>query len=273
MNKEINDDKCVCSICGKVCSSPKAKAAHMSSHSPKRNKFREAYEKNPKTCPYCGKVISWEDHKRERKFCNATHAALYNNSIRTQESRQKQRETLKTKMKMIGKKKIKNKTCICCGNTFITESKRKTCSFECERTLKDLGAKKGGLISVGVQSKERRSKNEKLFAEMCMKDFSEVLTNEPLFNGWDADVILPKQKIAVLWNGKWHYEQIKRGSSLSQIQNRDKIKLEEITKMGYTPYVIKDMGKHNPEFVKSEYEKFIKIINPRVEKRSISSGS
>ena len=24
--------------------------------------------------------------------------------------------------------------------------------------------------------------------------------------------------------------------------------------MGYTPYVIKDMGKYNPEFVKSEYE-------------------
>ena len=34
--------------------------------------------------------------------------------------------------------------------------------------------------------------------------------------------------------------------------------------MGYTPYVIKDMGKYNPEFVKSEYEKFIKIINRRV---------
>ena len=96
MYKEINEDKCVCGICGKVCSSPKAKAAHMSSHSPKRNKFRELYEQNPKTCPYCGKIISWEDHKRERKFCNATHAALYNNSKRTPESRKKQSETLKS---------------------------------------------------------------------------------------------------------------------------------------------------------------------------------
>lgn len=85
MYKEINDDKCVCSICGKVCSSPKAKAAHMSSHSPKRNKFREAYEKNPKSCPYCGKNLSWEDHRKGKKFCNANHAALYNNSIRTTE--------------------------------------------------------------------------------------------------------------------------------------------------------------------------------------------
>ena len=264
MNKGINEDKCVCSICGKVCSSPKAKAAHMSSHSPKRNKFRELYEQNPKTCPYCGKIISWEDHKRERKFCNATHAALYNNSKRTPESRQKQSDTLKAKLNLSNKKKIKNKTCICCGNNFVTETKRKTCSLSCEMKMKQIGARKGGLISVGVQSKERRSKNEKLFSEMCMKDFSEVLTNEPMFNGWDADVILPKQKIAILWNGKWHYEQIKKGSSLSQIQNRDKIKIKEITKMGYTPYVIKDMGKYNPEFVKSEYEKFIKIINRRV---------
>ena len=332
MNKEINDDKCVCGICGKVCSSPKAKAAHMSSHSPKRNKFREAYEKNPKICPYCGENLSWEDNRKGKKFCNATHAALYNNSLRTPESRKKQSETLKslycdksfreyqyslrknripkikipknkTKVKVaketkkdyikyialrmywkmpLGSKcsvvneasqmiesltekeiedffdlKAKEKICKQCGKVFKTIKKnRKTCSDECAKILKDLGAKKGGLISVGVQSKERRSKNEKLFAEMCMRDFSEVLTNEPIFNGWDADVILPKQRIAVLWNGKWHYEQIKSGSSLSQIQNRDKIKLEEITKMGYTPYVIKDMGKHNPEFVKSEYEKF-----------------
>lgn len=331
MYKEINEDKCVCSICGKVCSSPKAKAAHMSSHSPKRNKFRELYEQNPKTCPYCGKIISWEDHKRERKFCNATHAALYNNSKRTPESRQKQSDTLKSKyeidsfreyqyslrknkifkpkntkktekvvnnkdkedyikyiaLRMYWKlpistkcnvkeeakialdslsrdeidkffnKKAKDKVCKYCGKTFKTIKKnKKTCSDECAKILKNLGARKGGLISVGVQSKERRSKNEKLFSEMCMKDFSEVLTNEPIFNGWDADVILPKQKIAILWNGKWHYEQIKKGSSLSQIQNRDKIKIKEITKMGYTPYVIKDMGKYNPEFVKSEYEKF-----------------
>ena len=332
MYKELNEDKCVCSICGKVCSSPKSKAAHMSSHSPKRNKFREAYEQNPKTCPYCGKLLSWEHHKKGKKFCDASHAALYNNSKRTPEYWKKQSENLKTlycdksfrdyqynlkknrnpkinlsknktKIKVtketkkdyikyialrmywkmplgnncsvvneasqmietLTKKEIedffnlraKEKVCIQCGKVFKTIKKnRKTCSDECAKILKDLGARKGGHISVSVQSKTRRSKNEKLFAEMCMKDYDDVLTNEPMFNGWDADVILPKQKIAILWNGKWHYEQIKKGSSLSQIQNRDKIKIKEITKMGYTPYVIKDMGKYNPDFVKSEYEKF-----------------
>lgn len=34
-----------------------------------------------------------------------------------------------------------------------------------------------------------------------------------------------------------------------QIQNRDKIKMNEIQKTGWFPYVIKDMGKYNLEFV------------------------
>lgn len=49
-----------------------------------------------------------------------------------------------------------------------------------------------------------------------------------MFNGWDADIIIPNIKVAVLWNGKWHYEQIKKGHSVKQVQNRDKIKLKEI---------------------------------------------
>ena len=30
--------------------------------------------------------------------------------------------------------------------------------------------------------------------------------------------------------------------------------VEEIKKMGYEPYIIKDMGSYNPEFVKQEFE-------------------
>ena len=29
-----------------------------------------------------------------------------------------------------------------------------------------------------------------------------------IFNGWDADIILTDLKIAILWNGKWHYEKL-----------------------------------------------------------------
>ena len=37
--------------------------------------------------------------------------------------------------------------------------------------------------------------------------------------------------------------------SLKQVQNRNSIKLIEIKKIRYEPYIIKDMGKYNKEFV------------------------
>ena len=81
-----------------------------------------------------------------------------------------------------------------------------------------------------------------------------------MFNGWDADIILPDYKIAVLYNGPWHYIQISKKVSLSQIQNRDKIKIEEIKKCGYIPYIIKDEGSFNKEFVEKQFEIFVDYI-------------
>jgi len=120
--------------------------------------------------------------------------------------------------------------------------------------------RKAGRASAAVQAANRRSKNEICFAEYCEAHFDNVLTNEQMFNGWDADVILPDLKVAILWNGKWHYEEIMEGTSLKQIQNRDRIKLKEIRKAGYEPYVIKDMGKHNPQFVKEQFETFLSHV-------------
>lgn len=50
----------------------------------------------------------------------------------------------------------------------------------------------GGRTS--VKSQNRRSKNEIYFAELCSEYFDNVLTNEPIFNEWDADVILENKK-------------------------------------------------------------------------------
>jgi hypothetical protein len=43
---------------------------------------------------------------------------------------------------------------------------------------------------------------------------------------------------------------------IEKTQARDKIKLNEIVKFGYTPYIIKDMGHEDKEFVESEFNKF-----------------
>jgi hypothetical protein len=117
-------------------------------------------------------------------------------------------------------------------------------------------ARAGGLASARSQREVRRSKNEIEFARLCKLQFGNVLENVAMFDGWDADVILPALKIAVLWNGKWHYESI-ANHNLAQVQARDKIKLTKILEAGYTPYVIKDLGRHNPLLVQEEFEKFI----------------
>ena len=85
-------------------------------------------------------------------------------------------------------------------------------------------------------------------------------TNERLFNGWDADVIIEDVKVAVLWNGVWHYEKITKKHSVEQVQNRDRLKIKEIKNCGYIPYIIKDMGKANKRFVEQEFKKFLKLL-------------
>lgn len=116
--------------------------------------------------------------------------------------------------------------------------------------------RRAGQISAANQASKRCSKNETLFADYCATQF-ETLTNVRMFEGWDADVIIPSLKVAILWNGPWHYKQISKRSSLVQIQNRDRLKLDAIRNCGYVPYVIKDMGKHNILFVGEQFGKFI----------------
>lgn len=149
--------------------------------------------------------------------------------------------------------------CIICEKDFQPKySVRKICSMTCSKNMCShpdylIIAKNAGKQSAANQS--RRSKNEIYFSELCSNHF-EITTNEPFFEGWDADVIIHSEKIAILWNGIWHYKQISKTQSLLQVQTRDKLKIDVIVKMGYTPYVIKDMGKYNKKFVEQEFETF-----------------
>lgn len=81
-----------------------------------------------------------------------------------------------------------------------------------------------------------------------------------MFNGWDADVIIEDYKLAILWNGVWHYKKIKDKHSVEQVQKRDELKLYEIQKLGYIPYIIKDEGKYNKSFVDFEFQKLLEYI-------------
>jgi len=161
-------------------------------------------------------------------------------------------------------KKIKRGSKICkgCGLEFSLNGINKErifCSRNCYHSseyLKDIG-RSFGLKSCQNQKENRRSKNEVYFYELCKNHFKSVKSNEDIFNGWDADVIIEDIKFAILWNGKWHYEKITKKHSVEQVQNRDRIKIEEIKKSGYIPYIIKDMGRENKKFVELEFTKMI----------------
>ena len=212
------------------------------------------------------------------RFCSSNCA----HSFSTSKNRKNINEKISIKLK--GKKRdprnpkgvsFVDKICPVCSDSYrVSWSLRnqKTCGSKCRYSWQfnpknpnyarnKKSASEAGRKSVQSQKETKRSKNEIRFAEMCQRRWRGVLCNEPIFNKWDADVILTNQKVAVLWNGVWHRRKLFEGHNLKQVQSRDKIKLHEIEQCGYTAYIVDDPAKENKAFVEAEFEKFVKWIN------------
>lgn len=225
------------------------------------------WQNNPHICECCGKLMSIKfgsgrfcsvscahSHPRKNKtsgFHTPTPSNRPTGIYPKYESANAAREARRAEA--FARFLVRAPKCRICGALLSYEKRdKKTCgSKECVHA-----AIRAGRLTAMARA-NRRSKNEICFYELCKEHFSTVLHNEAIFNGWDADVIIPEIKYAILWNGPWHYKQIKRTSSLKQIQNRDRIKIQEIYKAGYTPYVIQDMGSHNERFVQQKFEEFL----------------
>ena len=143
-----------------------------------------------------------------RHYCSR---ACANSHIVTEETKQKIAKSL-TKPKKI-------KTCKDCGNEIgykATYCKNCIHKHYNEHITEEgrLKLSNAGKHSAAVQSEIRRSKNEIDFYDLCQKQFKSVHHNEPIFNGWDADIIIDDIKVAVLWNGPWHYIKITKQHSV-----------------------------------------------------------
>lgn len=205
-------------------------------------------------CLNCGK----ETHNP--KYCSCSCSITCRNR-----GRQQSEETRRKISQALTRFPKTPRLCVFCGAKFTPKKRKQTyCSNDCvlKKVHTSPGFKaqcrKAGRISAAITV--RRSKNERYMADLCEEHFDLVWTNRPMFNGWDADIILPDIKLAILWNGVWHYKKVTEKHSLSQVQNRDVIKMREIKQCGYTPYVIKDMGKANKRFVESEFQKLLQWI-------------
>lgn len=210
-------------------------------HNRKFNNRIESYGENPSICKQCGKKLIYKN--RNNKFCNRSCSATYNNKTRTSTS---------TSTSKIPKTSKTPTTSYCKHCGIIIETKGRTTCDSCLAHIRiEAGKKlssnpnfieicrKGGKKS--ALKTIRRSKNEIELFDMCRNHFSSVRNNEPIVNGWDADIIIDEHKIAILWNGPWHYKEMGLSNhSLKQVQNRDRIKVKELTNAGWMVIIYED---------------------------------
>lgn len=201
-----------------------------------------------KNCPNCGIEIP-----KSNKFCSNSCAAIVNNRNRSKESRQKQARTLRENIKSgavapppvywrVVRERYKlnpNKCAICSVDIPYEKRMIKACSTVCRATLHRQAGSIGGRASAAA--KVKRSKDEILLYDLCKQHFKNVHHNTIVADGWDADILIDDYKIAVMWNGPWHYKQLSFSNhSLAQVQNRDKIKKDVLKRHGWNVIVFED---------------------------------
>jgi hypothetical protein len=124
--------------------------------------------------------------------------------------------------------------CKICKNEFkcnIT-SNRKFCSKKC---ISSYAGRKSAKVNI------KRSKQEIQLFELIRTIQPKVKNNFIIAKDWDADIVLEDEKIAIFWNGPWHYREMNfKNHSLLQVQNRDKIKKKLFENLGWSVFIFED---------------------------------
>ena len=227
-----------------------------------RNTDNERWVSEQHHCEACGKIMT--EKYGSGRFCCKSCA---NRRVVTDQIKQRMSDSVKVLSKAAGELRHKNSVdlydqnpnkCVICGCILDYDSRNHkvcdnpNCKHEC--------LSRNGRKSVYIQGDSRRSKSEVYFYELCKNYFKDVEHNIPIFDGWDADIIIHDIKYAILWNGIWHYKKIKNNQSLEQIQNRDSIKIAKIIEYGYTPYIIKQSGTFNENFIEEKFNELVSLL-------------
>lgn len=232
--------KCSCILCKKE-TTTQSLSAHYKSHN-----------KQPKELKNCKKCNDL--HNKLGVYCSYKCS---NSRTQSQETNYKRSSKLKENhisKKEVGLARSQQYTlvsqCIICNKWF--QGRRKTCSDVCLHMNFQNSGKKASSISI------KRSTDEIKLFELCHNYFSNVSHNDPIFNGWDADIIIHDYKLAILWNGPWHYKEMPGlKHSLKQVQNRDKLKNKEIISIGWECIIFEDRY-YTPETAFNHIKELIK---------------
>ena len=226
-------------------------------------------------CKQCGKNIT------NPKFCNNSCAATYNNKNRgkrSEESKQKTRnsmltservkEALKRRRKryingerrsssLKGKeisKRIIWECPVCQKKLRLTEqqaSKRKYCSGTCRNSVNNK-------VIRGT-----RSKAEMVLEQKIKDNFSKLkfYTNDrATLNGKELDFYFPDLKIAIEWNGIYHYKNIHKSKTWSRIKKNDKRKRELCDSKDIELIVVKDLTS-SKKFIEEKTDEIIEKLS------------
>lgn len=172
------------------------------------------------SCLYC--EVAFESPSKNAKFCKQSCASLH---------------------QWKDKKRTKIGLCPICQIDFKRKNRgrstRKFCSRPC--FLKWLQSTASSRGRRSAQKRVLRSKHEIRLYELCSNHFRDVEHNIILSEGWDADIIIHDIKTAILWNGPWHYRVMNlRNHSLRQVQTRDRMKIDSLTKAGWKVRIFED---------------------------------
>lgn len=210
-----------------------------------RNKLQKIqnesrYNENPTFCQQCHLVLTYIN--RINKFCSHSCAASHYNARRgpmSLDQREKLRKIVTKYHKNNPKErklpKMHELVCMVCSSVFQSKNPRKTCSSEC---LKANSSRIGRNNSSRRQS---RSKDEIELYRLCDDHYENVSHNTIIADGWDADIVLNENHVAILWNGPWHYKEMPLSNhSLLQVQTRDAIKRKLFESLGWTVVIFED---------------------------------
>lgn len=209
-------------------------------------------------CGFCAKIV----RKRHRAlvksssgnvFCSLSCSASFSNLRRPKRFPREGVTELPKDSRPTPKFQI---LCGVCNLTFEAAHKtQRCCSEACRSLARSKGGHKGGLKS--ASQRVLRSKDEIALFELCKSHYHFVDHNLILVDGWDADIVIPNLKVAILWNGPWHYRQLGlKNHSLSQVQNRDRIKTRTLESQGWKVIAFEDRF-YSPQ---QAFEALLKLV-------------
>ncbi len=220
----------------------------------KQQELKLDYMANPKICDRCGDTIPFD--VRKNKYCSS---ACGHKRPQSNETCMKISTGIKSfnNKNPLFRKDVRQKhlkpiqetivSCFCCNQILTINSKtydnRKHKFFSCDKEQCKISVRKKVSSETGKKSATNRVKRSKLEIQLynlCEKHY-DVTHNQPIVDGWDADIIFNEYKIAVLWNGPWHYKNMNMTNhSLDQVVTRDCLKIQALENIGWTVLVYQD---------------------------------